>query len=743
MLDPNIPVPDNSQLIPDTDPCVTGDPSNSDEVRKDNAFTRRKDAANIACNRDINPSQNQANGDEGDFSFPPGLPGTIISPDSGEGETGGTREDDLPRPDWRSFIANFTKGMSHNDLGEVAPRSNYRELLDAVEPGTPANPVPMFPPQPPSAFEEIPRGPVQPPSPFPPPSNPAKALRRYVDPQAGVAFSLMAPDPPQASVAEQGTFTRIPFPPAPGFSSEEAAAEMGEVYAMSLLREVPFNRYNPDRANQAVQQAAATLNEFEDFRGPKINGQVTAQTLFRGGNYFRDPDQQISGGELKGPYLSQFLIIGTAIEQGRGPTSQFAPGQPGERTGRQQQVIPPGTSTGLIVDRKEGMVQYGAVTIDQRQREIEPGLDFMSDYEEWLRIQHGFQPRDRNVFTGKRKFIFNGRAMANFVHFDQTYQTYYIAALLLLGMEGRANQLGVPLFSEGNPYNAPDPSMPDLPSSMNQEGFGTFGNGHLLALLGEADRRAIEAVWYQKWFVHRRLRPETFSGRIHNTVRGTNNILPLPQALPGPEIEAVSEDRYDIDDDLINSAHGRALLRRVFDRNAELNEKQGREGGGTYLLNQVFPEGSPMHPSYGAGHATEAGAGITILKAFFNEDLRVTDPRTRPIMDGVTRQPALEANDDGTALRIYEGPDDQEERLVWEELNKLAANVSLGRNIAGVHYRTDYTASVRLGEYIAVTLLMEQAENFNPEQFFELTLFDKRIVQIRSNGRIVTVGQRD
>ena len=730
MLDPDVSVPDNNQLIPEKDQCVSGEPGNSDEVRKDNAFTRRQEAANIACNRDINPSENQANGDENDFRFLPGLPGTPTSSDSGEGDA------TQPRPDDRSFIANYTKGMSHNALGEVAPRSDYRELLDAVEPPN----EPMFPPQPPEEFEEIPRGPGRL-SPIPPPPDPAEALRRYVDPQAGIAFSLMAPDPPQAAVVERGSFLREPFPAAPEFSSKEAAAEMGEVYAMSLLREVPFNRYNPNRANQAVQQAVATLNEFEDFRGPKDeNGQVSAQTLFRGGNYFRDPDLQISGGELKGPYLSQFLIIGTAIDQGRGPTSQFSPGQPGARTGRQQEVIPPGSSTGLSVSRRDGMVQYGAVTINQRQREIEPGLDFMTDYEEWLRIQHGFEPRDRNVFTGERKFIFNGRAMGNFVHFDQTYQTYYIAALLLLGMEGRANDLGVPLFSEGNPYNAPDPSMPNLPSSMNQEGFGTFGNGHLLALLGEADRRAIEAVWYQKWNVHRRLRPETFSGRVHNTVRGTGN---LPQALPGPEISAVSESRYEIDDDLINSAHGRALLRRVFDRNAELNGKEGRPGGGTYLLNQVFPEGSPMHPSYGAGHATEAGAGITILKAFFNEDLPVTDPLVGFDNPDVTQQVALEPNDDGTALREYEGPDQNEERLVWEELNKLAANVSLGRNFAGVHYRTDYTASVRLGEYIAVTLLMEQAENFNPEQFFQLTLFDRRIVQIRSNGRVVTVGQRE
>jgi hypothetical protein len=37
--------------------------------------------------------------------------------------------------------------------------------------------------------------------------------------------------------------------------------------------------------------------------------------------------------------------------------------------------------------------------------------------------------------------------------------------------------------------------------------------GPLTVLLSEAWQRALKAVWYQKWFVHRRLRPEAF-GRL-------------------------------------------------------------------------------------------------------------------------------------------------------------------------------------------------------------------------------------
>ena len=35
------------------------------------------------------------------------------------------------------------------------------------------------------------------------------------------------------------------------------------------------------------------------------------------------------------------------------------------------------------------------------------------------------------------------------------------------------------------------------------------------------------------------------------------------------------------------------------------------------------------------------------------------------------------------------------------ELNKLAANISIGRNMAGVHYFSDYYDSLRMGEEIA------------------------------------------
>jgi hypothetical protein len=62
---------------------------------------------------------------------------------------------------------------------------------------------------------------------------------------------------------------------------------------------------------------------------------------------------------------------------------------------------------------------------------------------------------------------------------------------------------------------------------------------------------------------------------------------------------------------------------------------------------------------------------------------------------------------------------------VGGELNKLASNISIGRNMAGVHYFTDYIESIRLGEQIACAILEEQAVCY-PEDFsMTFTSFDR------------------
>ena len=140
-------------------------------------------------------------------------------------------------------------------------------------------------------------------------------------------------------------------------------------------------------------------------------------------------------------------------------------------------------------------------------------------------------------------------------------------------------------------------------------------------------------------------------------------------------------------------------------------ERNPREG--TYLLPLAFPEGSPTHPSYGAGHATVAGACVTILKSWFNENYEFKE--------------IYEPNNSGTKLEKR-----NRSLKLGGELNKLAANIAIGRNMAGVHWRSDYTQSLRLGEAIAIGILQEQKILYK-ETFtrpFEFTRFDGTPVSI-------------
>jgi hypothetical protein len=189
----------------------------------------------------------------------------------------------------------------------------------------------------------------------------------------------------------------------------------------------------------------------------------------------------------------------------------------------------------------------------------------------------------------------------------------------------------------------------------------------------EVSTRALKAVWFQKWFVHRRLRPEEFGGRV-DVVRRRLEDYPI---------------------------HGDLFRSSVLDAIESLT-------GGTHLLPMAFPEGSPVHPAYGAGHATVAGACTTILKAFFDE----TD---------IIRNPVRVSDDGNSLIPLPPGTN----LTVGGELNKIASNVATGRNLAGVHWRTDGIESLKLGEAIAISVLRDQRATYD-EQFggFTFTKFD-------------------
>jgi hypothetical protein len=74
---------------------------------------------------------------------------------------------------------------------------------------------------------------------------------------------------------------------------------------------------------------------------------------------------------------------------------------------------------------------------------------------------------------------------------------------------------------------------------------------------------------------------------------------------------------------------------------------------------------------------------------------------------------------------------------VSSELNTLAGNIAIGRNAAGVHYRTDYREAVLLGETVALGLLRDHSafSNLRAVGSFTVDRFDGTRVVIQ-NGVI-------
>jgi len=468
-----------------------------------------------------------------------------------------------------NYIASFTKGLPHTQLGEVEP-GTYQTLLYALSTGKQSD------------FESLDRG----------------SGMKFVDPLSAMAYQMEGADS-----------HRLGTPPAPGFSSPNAAAEMVELYWQALARDIPFTDY----ATSAITQAAvADLNRLSAFHGPTANGSVTTATLF-GGNV---------AGALNGPYISQFLW------------------QP---------------------------VPLNSTPVDQRYRAGVSGVDYLTAYAEWLVLQTGVPPFRAWQYDPTPRYINNGRALAEWVHYDFLYQAFHNAALILLNQTPLTILNVNPYLNPTNPYK----------STKVETGFATFGGPHVCCMLARATEAALKAAWFQKWLVHRRLRPEEFGGRVHQT--------------------KVGAAQYPVHSDLLNSA----ALPAVYSAN------------GTYLLPQAFPEGCPLHPAYPAGHATVAGACSLILKAFFDETQLVTDCVTSS-SDGLSLIPFTDV-----AL------------TVGGEVNKLAFNIAMGRNFGGIHYRSDAEVGFRLGEDVAISLLQDWVRTFG-EHFtgFQCTRLDGTPVAI-------------
>ncbi|MEM6613224.1 MAG: bromoperoxidase, partial [Cyanobacteria bacterium P01_C01_bin.72] len=457
-------------------------------------------------------------------------------------------------------------------------------------------------------------------------------FRQWEAPTAGVVYELQGADAQE--------LTMPPAPPlldAKGAANPELALEMAEVYELAILRDEELNNFESKGKNTTgVQSSIDRLNTYpyisNQFGRPRKveeNDELGLQTVFRGSS----PGVEI------GPYLSQFMLLGNNDRNGKGNVAQ-------------------------------GKIIYGVQQIDQRVPIALPGKDFMTNLGDYVAVQRGLEV-DPEVYCEDaqgltlRRFISTPRDLATYVHYDALYQAYLNACIILLGM-------GTPFDPGFDHLSGGGVAFADPKTRLNAGGFALFGGPHILNLVTEVSTRALKAVRFQKFNNHLRLRPEALAATI--------------ELLRSPSATA-------------KALTPRALTRDVGKLRDCLKATLGALAPGAddpHFLPMAFPEGSPMHPSYGAGHAAVAGACVTILKAFFDTSAvlaktkdtvafkRLEEDKDQPI---AFRAPDIIANSTASDDRELVADNNLTEFLTLEgELNKLAANISIGRNMAGVHF---------------------------------------------------------
>lgn len=431
-------------------------------------------------------------------------------------------------------IASFTKGLPHNSTnGLLANPEDFELFVKSIDTGRPED------------QERVPLGPLSGErfeswianNPFP-----AK-VRGWESSGAGLTFDLEG--------ADAQAFT---MPPAPRLDSDELVTEVTELYAMALLRDDPIINFGNcfTDAGRKVERYIKALNSTPFIKDPDYYGAKDEKPRRRGPFDFQNVFRGIFKGDDVGPYLSQFIYIGT-----------------------------PGLGNlHLLTD---GIIQYGSMSMDQRVRIATPYRDFMTTWGAYLDVQNGADVRGRESYENEAgngyRFIATPRDLATYVHYDALYQAYLNATLIMLDMGVKFDR-GIPSQDGthrilGIPFQEPD-------EFDKQQGFAHFGGPHILTLVTEVATRALKAVRFQKFNTHRRLRPEAVGGLVDRYMNKKDSaveaITSLTSRLDKGLMEEVSEHNY-----CQNQNCDRA--------NDNMN---GHEK--SFLMPMAFPEGSPMHP---------------------------------------------------------------------------------------------------------------------------------------------------
>ena len=318
-------------------------------------------------------------------------------------------------------------------------------------------------------------------------------------------------------------------------------------------------------------------------------------------------------------------------------------------------------------------VTMGSKTMPQTYGYVAANTQYLTTVTGYVNVWNGNLPPSNDVIIGER-YLSNLSDCGIYIHKDQPWQPFFVAHCLLQGWR-------VPYsFKTGTNVN------------LRKNTFVSLGPIDITDLMTRAYKLAMNATWLYK-FIQEKLRPEEYGYQV-NLCRVGQSMLPSSQKIPLT---------------LLNNT----AVNQVFAKN------------GTYLLPQLYPEGSPCHPAFPSGHATIAGAAVTILKAFYNTTYTFgANGVPTPV------QPSV----DGSSLTGYSGA----VLTIGGELDKLATNCAIFRNAAGIHYRSDAQGGLLLGEAVAVNLLHEFVDRYTSFVEFKVPLRNGTTVTINNASTCAT-----
>jgi hypothetical protein len=492
------------------------------------------------------------------------------------------------------------------------------------------------------------------------------------------------------------TSTFMPLPDSYKEFSNEAMAEMVEIYARNIALDVPFSLYN----HPTVESTGPLKVAIDALNKPSVkqyflqspaghNKSITSANIFRG-NYVNN---------TIGPFVSQFLLAN--INGGEGPAAGLSSWTRVQRYRAPLPITRYSNINGVFSSSITPMTGVSWVyNKDQAAKMLNDAVDST------------FPTTDAST-RSENVFIYNGRSMGALVADEPRCDLPYNSALILANW-GVAFNPGLPhAFANATTYNNASAIINNLPDAdINRHPAVAQANSAVAANMVHT------LVYYWKYMRNRRIRPEAMGLYTHNTLTGTtgglNYGMPSWYTNLSGELSELSD-----------------LWKAVAADNK--NVSGGTNTTDQYTYHVQRRPGAPRHPSYPAGHSATAGAGFSMLKFMYDGSVKLSTLApfkltatggVNPILansddvmySGITgvnsadggKPIYLEASEDGKKLIVRLMTQFMIDNwTVGDELNKMAGHVAHARDFTGVHFRADGNNGILWSEKACIRLCQD------------------------------------